>query len=80
MNIFVASLNFRTNEDSLQSLFEQYGEVDSCKIIYDKFSGKSKGFGFVEMPDDAKAREAIEALNDTEFEDRNLVVKEARPR
>ena len=80
MNIFVAKLNFDTHESDLREAFEEYGEVDSVKIITDKFSGRSKGFGFVEMPDDEAARNAIEALNDTEFDGRTIVVKKAEPR
>ncbi len=80
MNIFVAKLNFNTQEEELLKLFEGYGEVTSCKIIFDKFTGKSKGFGFVEMSDDTQAQEAINSLNETEFDGRNIVVKEARPR
>ena len=80
MNIFVAKLNYDTEEDTLRQVFEGYGEVDSCKIIMDKFTGRSKGFGFVEMPNDDEARSAIEDLNDTDLDGRTIVVKEARPR
>jgi RNA recognition motif-containing protein len=80
MNIFVAKLNFKTTDDTLRHLFEQYGEVDSAKVILDRDSGRSKGFGFVEMPDDDAAQSAIEELNETEFEERTIVVKKARPR
>ncbi|MCB0629576.1 MAG: RNA-binding protein [Saprospiraceae bacterium] len=80
MNIFVAKLNYDTQEEDLRDAFEEYGEVDSVKIITDKFSGRSKGFGFVEMPDDDAAREAINNLNDTEFDGRTIVVKKAEPR
>ena len=80
MNIFVARLNYRTNEDSLQKLFENYGEVSSAKIIFDRIEGRSKGFGFVEMADDEAAQKAIDELNDTEFEGRQIVVKKANPR
>ncbi|MEM9847220.1 MAG: RNA-binding protein [Bacteroidota bacterium] len=80
MNIFVAKLNFDTQEDDLRAAFEQFGEVDSAKIIMDKFSGRSKGFGFVEMPDDEAAREAISELNDTDLDGRTIVVKKAEPR
>ena len=80
MNIFVARLNYRTNEDSLQKLFENYGEVSSAKIIFDRIEGRSKGFGFVEMSDDEAAQKAIEELNDSEFEGRQIVVKKANPR
>ncbi|GJM35212.1 MAG: hypothetical protein DHS20C18_42130 [Saprospiraceae bacterium] len=80
MNIFVAKLNFATQEDDLQHAFEEFGAVDSVKIIMDKFTGKSKGFGFVEMPNDDEARAAIEDLNDSELDGRTIVVKKAEPR
>ncbi len=80
MNIFVARLNYDTNESDLQDAFEEFGAVDSVKIIMDKFTGRSKGFGFVEMPDDEAARNAIAELNDTEFDGRTIVVKEAEDR
>jgi RNA recognition motif-containing protein len=66
MNIFVGSLPFRLEETDLKDLFEEYGEVSSAKIITDKLSGRSKGFGFVEMPDDEEAQQAIDGLNGTE--------------
>jgi len=80
MNIFVANLNFRVKTDQLQELFEQYGEVDSVKIVTDRDSGRSKGFGFIEMADETAARNAISKLDNLELEGRNIVVKEARPR
>jgi cold-inducible RNA-binding protein len=80
MNIFVAKLNFSTTSEELQSLFEQFGTVDSAKVIIDHETGKSKGFGFVEMSNDAEAQVAIDAINETEFQDRTIVVKEARPK
>jgi len=80
MNIFVANLNFRVKTDQLQDLFEQYGEVDSVKIVTDRDSGRSKGFGFIEMADETAARDAISKLDNLELEGRNIVVKEARPR
>ncbi len=80
MNIFVAKLNFDTHESDLREAFEEFGEVESVKIITDKFSGRSKGFGFVEMPDDEAAKNAINDLNDTEFDGRTIVVKKAEPR
>ena len=80
MNIFVAKLNFDTRENDLQNAFEQYGEVDSVKIIIDRLTGKSKGFGFVEMPNDDEANNAIEALDGEEFDGRTIVVKQAEPR
>ncbi|MEZ5044001.1 MAG: RNA-binding protein [Saprospiraceae bacterium] len=80
MNIFVAKLNFDTQESDLQDAFEAYGEVDSVKIIMDKFTGKSKGFGFVEMTNDDEGSAAIDGLNDQEFDGRTIVVKKAEPR
>ncbi len=80
MNIFVAKLNFDTNESELQSAFEAYGEVESVKIIMDKFTDRSKGFGFVEMADDEAGQNAINGLNDTELDGRTIVVKKAEPR
>ena len=80
MNIFVAKLNFDTRESDLQGAFEEHGAVDSVKIIMDKFTGKSKGFGFIEMPNDDEAQAAINALNDREFDGRTIVVKKAEPR
>ena len=80
MNIFVGKLNFRTNESSLRELFEEYGEVTSAKIIMDKFSGRSRGFAFVEMPSDEEANQAIQELNGSEFDGMSIVVNEARPR
>lgn len=80
MNIYVSNLNFRTNSESLQALFAQYGEVASANIINDRDTGRSRGFGFVEMPNDTEGQAAIEALNDTEFEGKVLTVNVARPR
>jgi RNA recognition motif-containing protein len=80
MNIFVAKLNFDTREDDLQSAFEGFGAVDSVKIIMDKFTGRSKGFGFVEMPNEDEALAAIADLNDAELDGRTIVVKKAQPR
>ena len=80
MNIFVAKLNFDTTESKLRNAFEEFGIVDSVKIITDKFTGRSKGFGFVEMPNDDEANKAIEQLNDQEFDGRTIVAKEADSR
>lgn len=80
MNIYVGNLDFKTQEDDLKTLFEEYGEVESVRIITDKYSGRSKGFGFVTMENDTEANDAIENLNGTEFKDRDLTVNEARPR
>jgi len=78
MNIFVGSLPFNIEEAKLKSFFEKYGEVTSVKIITDKFTGRSKGFGFIEMPDGKGAKKAIEELNGTEIEGRTIVVNEAK--
>ena len=80
MNIFVASLSYNTNEDTVRQAFEQFGEVDSVKIIYDKFEGRSKGFGFVEMANDAEGNAAIAELDQSDLDGRTIVVKKARPR
>ncbi len=80
MNIFVAKLNYSTSEAELRNAFEQYGEVSSVKIIMDRDTGRSKGFGFVEMPDDNEGKAAISGLNETELKGRVIVVKEAVPR
>ncbi len=80
MNIFVGSLPYGLQESELQSTFEKFGEVSSAKIIIDKFSGRSKGFGFVEMPDDAAAQKAIDELNGSEVGGRAIVVNKAEPR
>ena len=79
MNIYVSNLNFRVDDDNLQELFENYGEVLSAKVITDKFSGRSRGFGFVEMPD-AAAINAIKALDQSEYDGKIISVSEARPR
>ena len=80
MNIFVAKLNFRTESEELREAFEKFGAVDSAKVIMDRDTGRSKGFGFVEMPDDEEAQAAIDALNDQELDGNTIVVKKARPR
>ena len=80
MNIYVSNLSWGTNSESLQNLFAQHGEVASAAVITDKMSGRSRGFGFVEMPDNSEAKAAIEALNETEFEGKTINVAEARPR
>lgn len=79
MTLYVGNLNYKVSEEDLKELFSAYGEVDSVSLISDKFSGRSKGFGFIEM-DDQAAKDAIDQLHDTEFMDRTLVVNEARPR
>ncbi|MEQ9186491.1 MAG: RNA-binding protein [Cryomorphaceae bacterium] len=80
MNIFVGNLNYRLDVDALEQAFAEYGQVDSAKIITDRETGRAKGFGFIEMPNDAEAQAAIDGLNGAELMDRNLVVNEARPR
>lgn len=77
MNIFVGSLPFSLEENELREFFEEYGEVSSVKIISDKFTGRSKGFGFVEMPDDAQAQKAIDELNGAEVNGRTIVVNKS---
>ena len=80
MNIFVTKLNYGTTEESLRGLFEEFGEVSSAKVIMDRDTGRSKGYGFVEMPDDNAAQSAINELNESEFEDRTIIVKKANPK
>ena len=80
MNIFVAKLNFNTTSDDLRDAFEAFGEVDSAKVIMDHFSGKSRGFGFVEMPDDEQAWAAINELNESDLDGNTIVVKKAEDR
>jgi len=77
MNIFVAKLNFKTRKEDLEAAFAQFGQVSSCKIVRDKETGRSKGYGFIEMPDDAEAQTAIAQLNETELDGRPIVVKPA---
>ena len=80
MNIYVANVPFKANDDELRELFEEFGEVASARIIMDKFTGKSRGFAFVEMPNDDEAQQAISQLNEFDFMGKVLVVNEARPR
>ena len=80
MNIFVARLSYETTNSELQSAFEAYGEVRSAKIIIDKFQGRSKGFGFVEMPNDEEGNKAIKELDNSKLSGRTIVVKEAQPK
>ena len=80
MNIYVGNLPFNTGEEDLRQIFAAYGQVNSAAIIKDKMTGRSRGFGFVEMTNDAEAKEAIAGLNGTEMEGRTLTVNEARPR
>ena len=80
MNIYVGNLSYDLKEDQLREAFEAYGEVDSVNIIKDKYSGQSKGFGFVEMRDDEKAMAAIEGLNQSDMLGRKINVNKAKPR
>jgi RNA recognition motif-containing protein len=80
MNIYVGNLSYRMSDGELREVFSEFGEVSSARIINDRETGRSKGFGFVEMPDDNAANTAIEALNGKEVSGRNLRVNEARPR
>jgi RNA recognition motif-containing protein len=80
MNIYVANIPWKASEEELKTLFAEYGEVNSAKIIMDKFTQRSRGFGFVEMKDDSAGRNAINELNGADFMGKNLVVNEARPR
>lgn len=77
MNIYVGSLPFDLDEEELKEIFEEYGEVSTVKVITDKFTGKSRGFGFVEMPDVETAKKAIEDLNGAEIDGRTIVVNES---
>ena len=80
MNIFVARLNYDTTSEALEDAFAEFGMVSSAKVIMDRDTGRSKGFGFVEMDNDDEAYAAIEGLNETELDGRTIVVKKARPR
>lgn len=80
MNIYIGNLPYNISEDELRDLFATHGEVSSANVIIDRESGRSKGFGFVEMPDKDQAESAINALNETEIGGRNVRVNEARPR
>ena len=80
MNIYVGKLSYEVTEEDLWLAFEPFGQVDSATIIKDKYSGQSKGFGFIEMPSKAEAQSAIDGLNGTELKGKTLNVNEARPR
>ena len=79
MNIFVAKLNFKTSSEDLQEAFEAFGAVDSAKVIMDRDTGRSKGYGFVEMSDDEEGNAAINALNESDLDGSTIVVKKADP-
>lgn len=80
MNIFVGSLPFSIEEADLRESFEAYGAVDSVKVVTDKFTGRSKGFGFVEMPNDEEAQKAIDELNGATVQGRAIVVNKSQPK
>jgi RNA recognition motif-containing protein len=80
MNIYVSNLNFNTTSESLQGLFSTFGEVTSSKIITDRDTGRSRGFGFVEMPNDSEGENAISELNESNFEGNTINVNVARPK
>jgi RNA recognition motif-containing protein len=80
VNIFVGNLSYGSTDESLRTLFEQYGEVTSAKVIMSQETGRSRGFGFVEMPNKAEAEAAIAAIDGKDFEGRPIKVNEARPR
>ncbi len=80
MKLFVGSLPFSTTDDDLQQLFAAHGTVDSARVMTDRETNRSRGFGFVEMSNDDEAKKAIDALNNSELSGRTIVVNEARPR
>lgn len=80
MNIYVGNLSWQMTDEDLRTLFEQYGSVTSAKIVKDKVSGRSKGFGFVEMPDDTEAQNALSSLYESEVLGRKIIVNEAQPK
>lgn len=80
MNIYVSNLSFQVSDNDLRELFSSYGTVDSAKVINDRMTGRSRGFGFVEMADNREAQKAIDELNDTEFDGKVISVNEARPK
>ncbi|VAY86552.1 RNA-binding protein [hydrothermal vent metagenome] len=80
MNIYVANLSYDAAEEDLKNIFGEFGKVDSVNIIKDKYTGKSRGFGFVEMPSDEESKKAIDELQGKDFQGRPLSVNEARPR
>ncbi len=80
MNIYVGNLPYNVTDEDLRAVFAPFGEVSSAKIIMDRYSGRSKGFGFVEMNNDSEAEEAIKSLDNTDMKGRNLRVNQAKPR
>ncbi|KXK38014.1 MAG: RNA recognition motif containing protein, partial [Candidatus Hinthialibacteria bacterium OLB16] len=80
MKLYVGNLSYQTTEDELREVFGRYGEVSSAEIIQDRMTGRSKGFGFIEMPNRAEAEAAIQGLNESEMNERRIMVNEARPK
>lgn len=80
MNIYVGNLNYKVNGDDLKNIFEDYGKVSDAVVISDKFTSRSKGFGFVTMENQSEGQKAIEELNGATYENRTMVVNEARPK
>jgi len=80
MNLYVGNLSFKTTDASLREVFQAHGQIESARVVMDRDSGRSKGFGFVEMPNREEAMAAINALNGTDLEDRSINVNEARPK
>jgi RNA recognition motif-containing protein len=80
VNIYVGNLSYNTTEDDLRSMFEAHGKVDRASVVTDRMTGRARGFGFVEMPNDAEAKTAISALNEMEMQGRKMMVNEARPK
>jgi RNA recognition motif-containing protein len=80
MRIYVGNLTYSVTDDDLRDVFGEFGELAAAEVIKDKFSGQSKGFGFVDMPNRSEADAAIKALNETDYKGRKLTVNEARPR
>ncbi|CCZ09564.1 MULTISPECIES: RNA recognition motif domain-containing protein [Culturomica] len=80
MNIYISGLSYGTNDADLNELFTGYGDVSSAKIISDRYTGKSRGFGFVEMQNDTEGQKAIDELNGTEYDGKTIMVNIARPR
>ena len=80
MNIYIANLSYSVNDADLKELFQEFGEVSSANVITDRLTGKSRGFGFVEMPNEAEGLKAIKELNETEYDGKVLVVNVAKPK
>jgi RNA recognition motif-containing protein len=80
MNIYLGNLSYSATENTIRDLFEGFGQVTTAKIVTDKFTGSSRGFGFVEMPNDDEAQKAIAELNGKDFQGRKIVANESRPR